>query len=74
MSKIPAVKPRKLLQILKKNNFFIHHQRGSHVVLKHNTDRSKRVTLPLHNKDLKRKTLLSILQQSGLDKNVLINK
>lgn len=71
MNKLPGIKPRKLLQILKKNSFYIHHQRGSHIVLKHNTDRSKRVTLPLHNKDLKRKTLISILHQSGLDRTVL---
>jgi hypothetical protein len=27
MSKIPAVKPKKLLQILKKEGFYIHHKK-----------------------------------------------
>jgi predicted RNA binding protein YcfA (HicA-like mRNA interferase family) len=38
MSKIPAVKPKKLLQILKKEGFYIHHQKGSHLVLKSKMD------------------------------------
>lgn len=71
MSKIPAVKPRRLLQILQKEGFFIHHQKGSHLVLKSKNDPMKRITLPMHNKDLKRKTLISILKQAGLNKDVL---
>jgi predicted RNA binding protein YcfA (HicA-like mRNA interferase family) len=70
MSKIPAVRPKKLLQILENKGFFIHHQRGSHVVLKSKFDSSLRITLPLHNKDLKRKTLVSILKQAGLTKEI----
>ncbi len=71
MSKIPAVKPKKLLKILENKGFFIHHQRGSHIVLKSQYNPSVRVTLPMHNKDLKRKTLVSILKQSGLTKDIL---
>lgn len=71
MSKIPAVKPKILLRILQKEGFFIHHQKGSHIVLKSKKDPMKRVTLPMHNKDLKRKTLISVLKQAGLNKNFL---
>lgn len=67
MSKLKSVKPKKLLQILQKEGFFIHHQKGSHIVLKSIHDSSKRVTVPMHNKDLKRKTLISILKQAGLN-------
>ncbi len=31
MSKIPAVKPNKLLKILTSKGFFVHHQKGSHI-------------------------------------------
>ena len=62
MGKIPSIKPRKLLGILQKEGFYIHHQKGSHVVLRNPTDPIKRVTVPMHNKDLKRKTLISILK------------
>lgn len=71
MSKIPSLKPKKILRILLKRGFYIHHQVGSHLVLKHPKDPQTRVTVPMHNKDLKRKTLISILRQAGLDKNVL---
>lgn len=63
---IPAIKPKKLLSLLIKKGFYTHHQKGSHVVLKHHEERELRVTLPLHNKDLKRKTLFSILKQAQL--------
>lgn len=74
MSKLPAVKPKKLLSLLKNYGFFVHHQVGSHIILKSTYNTLLRVTLPMHNKDLKRKTLLSILKQAGLDKTVLIKK
>jgi predicted RNA binding protein YcfA (HicA-like mRNA interferase family) len=64
MSKIPTIKPKKLLKMLQKQGFFIHHQKGSHIILKSVKNPKLRVTLPMHNKDLKRKTLLSILKQA----------
>lgn len=72
MSKIPSVKPKKLLQILKKKGFYIHHQKGSHLVLKSINNENLRVTLPYHTKDLKIKTLLSILREANLDKDILL--
>lgn len=38
------------------------------MILHHNTDKTKRVTLPIHNKDLKPKTFSSILKQAGIDR------
>jgi predicted RNA binding protein YcfA (HicA-like mRNA interferase family) len=64
--RIPALKPRKVLQALSKAGFFIHHTSGSHHVLKHPEKAHLRVTVPYHNKDLKRKTLSSIIEQAGL--------
>ena len=68
---MPSINSKRLLQFLKKNNFYIHHQVGSHIVLKHKTDYNKRVTLPMHNKDLKPGTLNSILKQAGVTKKEL---
>lgn len=70
---MPAINSKKLLQILKKRGFFIRHQIGSHLILKHEKDTAKRVTLPMHNKDLKPGTLNSILKQSGVEKKELYN-
>ncbi|PIZ62441.1 toxin-antitoxin system, toxin component, HicA family protein [Candidatus Roizmanbacteria bacterium CG_4_10_14_0_2_um_filter_39_13] len=67
MTTTPAWRQKKLLKYLLKQGFYIHHQKGSHIVLKHKTNTVLRVTLPMHNKELKKKTLKSILRQSEID-------
>jgi predicted RNA binding protein YcfA (HicA-like mRNA interferase family) len=67
MSKhLPALRPREVLRALIRTGFFIHHSTGGHHVLKHPAKPALRVTLPWHSKDLKRRTLVSIIGQSGL--------
>jgi len=61
----PALKPREVLRALERAGFFVHHVSGSHYVLKHPEKPALRVTLPWHNKDLRRRTLTSIIEQSG---------
>ena len=68
---MPSINSKNLLKFLKKRGFFIHHQVGSHIVLKHEKDDSIRVTLPMHNKDIKQGTLSSILKQARIDKKEL---
>lgn len=65
---MPAITSKKLLKILKKKGFYIDHQVGSHIVLLSKKDLTKRVTLPMHNKDLKPGTLSSVLKQAGLER------
>jgi predicted RNA binding protein YcfA (HicA-like mRNA interferase family) len=62
---LPGLKPRDVLRALTRVGFFIHHTSGSHYILKHPGKPSLRVTLPWHNKDLKRGTLKAIVEQSG---------
>ena len=64
--RLPAVKPKEVLRALRKAGFIIHHVSGSHYVLKHPAKPHLRVTVPYHNKDLKRRTLASIIEQTGL--------
>lgn len=71
MNRLPVIKPKKLLRLLINRGFFIKRQSGSHVMLGCYNNPLIRITLPMHNKDLKIKTLLSILKQAGLDKNNL---
>ena len=63
--RLPALKPRQVLRVLQRAGFFIHHTTGSHYILKHPRNPSLRVTLPYHSKDLKRRTLESIIKQAG---------
>jgi len=68
---MPAINAKKLLKFLTKRGFYIHHQVGSHIILKHESDSTKRVTLPIHNKDLKPGTLNAIMKQAGINKTEL---
>ena len=66
MGKLPILKPSKVIKALEKGGFFIHHQTGSHVAMRHKVDKTIRVTVPVHRKDIKIGTLSSILKQAGL--------
>jgi predicted RNA binding protein YcfA (HicA-like mRNA interferase family) len=44
----------------------VHHITGSHHILKHPNRPIPRVTVAYHNRDLKRKTLATIIDQAGL--------
>lgn len=66
MSKLPAVKPKRVIRALERAGFEIHHTTGSHYILKHPGAPGLRVTVPYHNQDLKRGTLASILNQAGI--------
>ncbi|HBB98720.1 MAG TPA: hypothetical protein DC054_25335 [Blastocatellia bacterium] len=62
---LPVVRPRELIRALERAGFFIHRVSGSHYILKHPTRLTLRVTVPFHNRDLKRGTLQSIVKQAG---------
>ncbi|MDA2930139.1 type II toxin-antitoxin system HicA family toxin [Acidobacteria bacterium AH-259-O06] len=64
-SRLRELKPRKVLGALQRAGFFIHHTTGAHYILKHPDNPTLRVTVPYHNKDLKRRTLESIIKQAG---------
>ncbi|MBN2385169.1 type II toxin-antitoxin system HicA family toxin [bacterium] len=57
--------PKKVIQALQKDGFYLHHATGSHRFFKHPV-KPGLITVPYHNKDLKRKTLVSIIKQAGL--------
>ncbi|MDO9399563.1 MAG: type II toxin-antitoxin system HicA family toxin [bacterium] len=64
--KLSVLKPKEIIRILKKINFFIDHQKGSHITMLNEKD-NRRVVIPFHNKDLKKGTLKSIFKQAGLN-------
>jgi predicted RNA binding protein YcfA (HicA-like mRNA interferase family) len=66
MSGLPVVRPRQLIRALERAGFFVHHIRGSHYYLRHPDRPTLLVTVPYHNRDLKRGTLRAILRQAGL--------
>lgn len=64
--RLPALKPKDVRRVLEHAGFKVHHVTGSHYILKHPGKTGLRVTLPWHNKDLKRGTLRSVIEQAGL--------
>jgi predicted RNA binding protein YcfA (HicA-like mRNA interferase family) len=63
---LPVITPRKLLKIILKLGFYVHHQTGSHINLRHFIKEHLHVVIPYHNKDLAPKTLKSILSQAEI--------
>ncbi len=66
MNGLPIVRPRQLIRALERAGFSVHHIRGSHHYLRHPEKPSVLVTIPYHNRDLKRGTLRSILRKAGI--------
>ena len=63
MPKLPALKPRQTIKVLEKAGFSFIRQKGSHkIYVKDNIG----ITVPVHNKDLRKGTLRDIIKQSGL--------
>jgi len=61
--KLPTLKPKRVIRALQRYGFAVHHTSGSHYIIK---KEKLRVTVPYHNKDLKPRTLASIIEQAGL--------
>jgi mRNA interferase HicA len=63
---LPLVRARQVVAALQRAGFVVHHQTGSHVVLKRASDRPRRTTVPMHAGDVKRGTLRAILREAGI--------
>jgi len=70
MPKLPVLSGKDVIDILKKNGFLILRQKGSHVSLHKIVDDQKfNVIVPMHD-ELAKGTLMSIIKQSGLKKDI----
>lgn len=61
-SVFPVIKPKEAISVLLRTGFYIDRQSGGHVIIKHSVNSKIRITIPRHDKDLKRKTLKSIIE------------
>lgn len=63
MVKLPSLKPKEVIKVLEKAGFSFIRQKGSHrIYIKNNIG----ITIPLHNRDLKKGTLRHIIKQVSL--------
>ncbi len=70
--KLPIIDSKQLLKALKRAGFVLDRQEGSHISLIHPSHPELTVTVPQHNKDLKKGTLSHILKQADLTVEELI--
>lgn len=66
MSKLPRIPSLLVIRALKRAHFYVYHQTGSHMQLRHLDNQDLRITIPFRRKDLTPKTLKSIIAQAGL--------
>jgi predicted RNA binding protein YcfA (HicA-like mRNA interferase family) len=62
MSKLPALKPKKVISVLERLGFVEKRQKGSHKIFKKD---DLLVVVPYHNKDLKKGTIRKIFEEAG---------
>jgi len=66
MSFLPSVKPRDVIRIALKLEFVFDRQSGSHAIYYRKKDK-KRIVVPMHPKEIKKKTLYGIIKDMGID-------
>jgi predicted RNA binding protein YcfA (HicA-like mRNA interferase family) len=72
MPRLPRINSRRLLQVLLRAGFYIHHQTGSHANMRHSQKTHLHVVVPRHLGDLAPKTLKSIIIQAEMTVEELI--
>lgn len=70
MSRTPALTPEEIIRLLKKHGFELLRTKGSHQIFK-NMASGRMTVVPMHKKDLPKGTMLAILKQAGIDKELL---
>jgi predicted RNA binding protein YcfA (HicA-like mRNA interferase family) len=73
MPKLPSFTPKTLIKKLSKLGFIKDHQSGSHIIMYH-PETSRRAVIPFHLKDLKKGTLLSLINEAGISREELTGK
>jgi predicted RNA binding protein YcfA (HicA-like mRNA interferase family) len=68
LSKLPVVSGGELCKILEKIGYFIDHQTGSHIILRHKDPPHRRLSVPNH-KEIAKGTLRAIIRQAGLTRS-----
>ena len=72
MPKLPVLSGRDVIRALQKAGFAIHHQRGSHVILKQTSPPHLRIPVPDH-QTVKRGLLRAIIREAGLTRDQFEN-
>ena len=70
MTRLPALKAREIIRALERASFVLKRIKGSHHIMEHATDPSRRTIVPLHaGRDIPRGLLHKILTDAKLTSN-----
>jgi predicted RNA binding protein YcfA (HicA-like mRNA interferase family) len=72
MTRLPVVSGQELVKAFMKIGYLRDHQRGSHIILRHQDPPYRRLTIPDH-KEIAKGTLRAIMRESGLTLEELHN-
>jgi predicted RNA binding protein YcfA (HicA-like mRNA interferase family) len=64
-ARLPVLKPREVIRALEKAGWYIHRQRGSHLIM-HKRSSKNLVIIPMHSRDIPKGTLSGILNDVDL--------
>ena len=70
--KLPVVRSAEVIRALERAGFLVRRVKGSHYILRHPDKPTLLVTVPFHNRDLKKGTLQSIVKQAGFTNEELV--
>lgn len=72
--KLSPLKAKQLIKLFLKIDFFIHHQTGSHIQLRHYHKQHLRVTIPRHDRfELPSFVINSILKQAEMSRSEFLD-
>jgi predicted RNA binding protein YcfA (HicA-like mRNA interferase family) len=66
MPPLPNLKPSEVVRILERLGYVKTCQKGSHIIFVHANGGQVQPVVPMHNRDLKKGMLRSIIRQTGL--------
>ena len=72
MPRLLSLKPRQIIKFLEANGFVLDHTSGSHLVFRNHVTK-RRTVVPLHNRDIPKGTLLSLLKEAGFTREEIVD-
>ena len=63
--RLPSLKPREVIGALEKAGWYVHRQKGGHLIM-HNVGSANIIVIPMHTRDLPKGTLRGIVEDAGL--------
>lgn len=71
MTRLPPLRPTRVIKVMRVAGFHEDHRSGSHVIM-HKDESNTRVSIPYHRKDLPHGTIHAIMRAAGLSRDAFL--